>query len=62
MVLEGIPVPPGAYVLTPARDLFDTVFHIPNEVSATALDFFADGHFTRAYEIPGPTIPPVSRI
>ncbi len=45
--------PQGDYILTPAYDLLDTAVHIPNEASATALDFFADGHFTPAYETLG---------
>jgi len=45
--------PQGDYILTPAYDLLDTSVHIPNEASATALDFFADGHFTHAYETLG---------
>lgn len=45
--------PQGDYILTPAYDLLDTAVHIPNEASAAALDFFADGHFTPAYETLG---------
>lgn len=45
--------PQGDYILTPAYDLLDTAVHMPNKASATALDFFADGHFTRAYETLG---------
>ena len=42
--------PQGDYVLTPAYDLLNTSIHFPNDPSATALDFFADGHFTSRYE------------
>lgn len=42
--------PLGDYVLAPAYDLLDTRVHFPNEPSATALDFFKDGHFTSRYE------------
>ena len=45
--------PQGDYILTPAYDLLDTAVHVPNEATATALDFFADGHVTRAYETLG---------
>ncbi|MBR6022652.1 MAG: HipA domain-containing protein [Kiritimatiellae bacterium] len=45
--------PQGDYILTPAYDLLNTAVHFPNEPSATALDFFADGHFTPAYETLG---------
>ena len=45
--------PQGDYILTPAYDLLDTAVHVPNEAAATALDFFADGHFTHAYETLG---------
>ena len=43
----------GDYVLTPAYDLLNTAVHFPNEPTATGLDFFADGHFTPAYETLG---------
>ena len=43
----------GDYILTPAYDLLNTAVHFPNEPSATGLDFFADGHFTAAYETLG---------
>jgi len=42
--------PQGDYILTPVYDLLNTSVHFPNEPSATGLDFFADGHFTRRYE------------
>ena len=42
--------PQGDYVLTPAYDLLNTMIHFPNDPSATALDFFSDGHFTSRYE------------
>ena len=42
--------PQGDYILTPAYDLLNTMIHFPNDPSATALDFFADGHFTSQYE------------
>ena len=42
--------PQGDYILTPAYDLLNTMIHFPNDPSATALDFFADGHFTSRYE------------
>ena len=42
--------PQGDYILTPAYDLLNTSIHFPNDPSATALDFFADGHFTSRYE------------
>ena len=45
--------PQGDSILTPAYDLLDTAIHFPSEPSATALDFFADGHFTAAYETLG---------
>lgn len=45
--------PQDDYILTPAYDLLNTAVHFPNEPSATALDFFADGHFTPAYETLG---------
>lgn len=45
--------PQGDYILTPAYDLLNTAVHFPNEPSATALDFFADGHLTPAYEVLG---------
>jgi serine/threonine-protein kinase HipA len=45
--------PQGDSILTPAYDLLDTAIHFPAEPSATALDFFADGHFTPAYETLG---------
>lgn len=45
--------PQGDSILTPAYDLLDTAIHFPAEPSSSALDFFADGHFTRAYEILG---------
>lgn len=40
----------GDYILTPAYDLLNTAVHFPNEPSASGLEFFADGHFTSAYE------------
>ena len=40
----------GDYILTPAYDLLNTSVHFPNEPSATGLEFFADGHYTSAYE------------
>ena len=40
----------GDYILTPAYDLLNTAVHFPYEPTATGLDFFADGHFTPAYE------------
>lgn len=40
----------GDYILTPAYDLLNTAVHFPNEPTAAGLDFFADGHFTQAYE------------
>lgn len=40
----------GDYILTPAYDLLNTAVHFPNEPSATGLEFFADGHYTAAYE------------
>ena len=40
----------GDYILTPAYDLLNTAVHFPNEPTATGLEFFADGHFTAAYE------------
>ena len=43
----------GDYVLTPAYDLLNTSVHFPGEPTATGLDFFADGHFTPAYETLG---------
>ena len=43
----------GDYVLTPAYDLLNTSVHFPGEPTATGLDFFADGHFTAAYETLG---------
>jgi serine/threonine-protein kinase HipA len=43
----------GDYVLTPAYDLLNTSVHFPGEPTATGLDFFADGHFTEAYETLG---------
>ena len=43
----------GDYVLTPAYDLLNTSVHFPGEPTATGLDFFADGHFTPAYEALG---------
>lgn len=43
----------GDYILTPAYDLLNTAVHFPNEPSATGLEFFADGHFTAAYETLG---------
>ena len=43
----------GDYILTPAYDLLNTSVHFPNEPTATGLDFFADGHFTLAYETLG---------
>ena len=42
--------PQGDYILTPAYDLLNTTIHFPNDPSAAALDFFADGHFTPRYE------------
>ena len=45
--------PQGDYILTPAYDLLNTAVHFPNDPSATALDFFADGHFTSRYEVLG---------
>ena len=42
--------PQGDYILTPAYDLLNTAVHFPNDPSAAALDFFADGHFTSRYE------------
>ena len=42
--------PQGDYIMTPAYDLLNTMIHFPNDPSATALDFFADGHFTSRYE------------
>ena len=43
----------GDYILTPAYDLLNTAVHSPNEPTATGLEFFADGHFTPAYETLG---------
>ena len=43
----------GDYILTPAYDLLNTAVHFPNEPTATGLEFFADGHFTPAYETLG---------
>ena len=43
----------GDYILTPAYDLLNTAVHFPNEPSATGLEFFADGHYTPAYEVLG---------
>lgn len=43
----------GDYILTPAYDLLDTAVHFPHEPSATALDFFANGRLTPAYELLG---------
>ena len=43
----------GDYILTPAYDLLNTAVHFPNEPTATGLDFFADGHFSSAYETLG---------
>ena len=43
----------GDYVLTPAYDLLNTSVHFPGEPTAAGLDFFADGHFTSAYETLG---------
>jgi serine/threonine-protein kinase HipA len=40
----------GDYILTPAYDLLNTRLHFPDELTATGLDFFADGHFTSRYE------------
>ena len=40
----------GDYVLTPAYDLLNTSVHFPNEPSATGLEFFADGHYSAAFE------------
>lgn len=45
--------PQGDYILTPAYDLLNTRIHFPNDPTATALDFFADGHFTPRYETLG---------
>ena len=45
--------PQGDYILTPAYDLLNTAVHFPNDPSFTALDFFADGHFTPRYECLG---------
>lgn len=45
--------PQGDYILTPAYDLLNTAVHFPGEPSATALDLFADGHFSAAYETLG---------
>ena len=45
--------PQGDYILTPAYDLLNTTVHFPNDPSAAALDFFADGHFTSRYEALG---------
>ena len=45
--------PQGDYILTPAYDLLNTAIHFPNDPSAAALDFFADGHFTPRYEVLG---------
>lgn len=42
--------PQGDYVLTPAYDLLNTALHFPNDLTATGLDFFKDGHFTTRYE------------
>ena len=42
--------PQGDFVLTPAYDLLDTAVHFPSEPTATGLEFFADGHYTAAYE------------
>ncbi len=43
----------GDYILTPAYDLLNTAVHFPNEPTATGLEFFADGHYTAAYEVLG---------
>ena len=43
----------GDYILTPAYDLLNTAVHFPNEPTVTGLEFFADGHFTPAYETLG---------
>ena len=43
----------GDYVLTPAYDLLNTSVHFPGEPTAAGLNFFADGHFTFAYETLG---------
>lgn len=43
----------GDYVLTPAYDILNTSVHSPGEPTAAGLDFFADGHFTSAYETLG---------
>jgi serine/threonine-protein kinase HipA len=43
----------GDYILTPAYDLLNTAVHFPNEPTATGLEFFADGHYTSAYEVLG---------
>ena len=43
----------GDYILTPAYDLLNTAVHFPNEPTATGLEFFADGHYTAAYETLG---------
>ncbi len=43
----------GDYILTPAYDLLNTAVHFPNEPTATGLEFFADGHYTAAYEALG---------
>lgn len=43
----------GDYILTPAYDLLNTAVHFPNEPAATGLEFFADGHYTAAYEALG---------
>jgi len=43
----------GDYVLTPAYDLLNTSVHFPGEPTATGLDFFADGHYTAAFETLG---------
>ena len=43
----------GDYILTPAYDLLNTAVHFPNEPTATGLEFFADGHYTPAYEVLG---------
>ena len=40
----------GDYILTPAYDLLNTSVHFPNEPSATGLEFFADGHYSAAFE------------
>ena len=44
--------PQGDMILSPAYDLVATSVHIPNE-SPLALDLFADGHFTAAFETLG---------